>query len=248
MKTIKIPDYRSPYEVIVNGVKHIYSAGANVEVTDEIADIIEASEAARQTKAPAADSGFDWDSITDKPFTKVDGFVTETLDPAYLPEHSHKWNDIEDKPFTTVGGDTLTWDGNTEGLVSAAGFFYKVIDTTATFDELSGGGYVCTTEGDISVEFVEISPNVYGPMTGEVYFCTVAGANLGPDVVFPEAGIYFLNNGSGFYTQSLTIPGYDGFPKRDQLNESALPYLTDANGVQYKLTVSTDGVLSAAAV
>ena len=32
------------------------------------------------------------------------------------------WNELQGKPVVTVGGDTLTWDGNTEGLVSAGPF------------------------------------------------------------------------------------------------------------------------------
>ena len=42
-KTIKIPDDMSPYEVIINGVKHIYPAGSTQTVPDDVAALIENS-------------------------------------------------------------------------------------------------------------------------------------------------------------------------------------------------------------
>lgn len=41
-RTVKIPECANPFEVIVNSVKHCYTAGETVEVPDEVADIIEA--------------------------------------------------------------------------------------------------------------------------------------------------------------------------------------------------------------
>ena len=37
------------------------------------------------------------------------------------------WNDLEDKPFgdESTGGDTLTWDGNTDGLICVPHPYYE---------------------------------------------------------------------------------------------------------------------------
>ena len=58
--------------------------------------------------------------------------------------HTHTWESLTDKPFGTEYGDTLTWDGNTEGLVSGSGGFYrKVYDILPTVGDTAE--YECTT-------------------------------------------------------------------------------------------------------
>lgn len=112
-----------------------------------------------------------------------------------------------------VGGDTLTWDGNTEGLVSVRDMFYKVSDATPTKDKIGTnysivfkGGYVSEPTGftnvadgviaDPLMSVVVVSENGVG--------VTISGA------AFTETGTYF-KKADGDYVSSFTIPGYTGF-------------------------------------
>lgn len=55
MKTVTIPTCANPFIVFVNGVKHTFPAGATVEVTDEVAEVILQHDAAHN-KATSAES------------------------------------------------------------------------------------------------------------------------------------------------------------------------------------------------
>ena len=124
-----------------------------------------------------------------------------------------------DNSQSTTGSDTLTWDGNTEGRVSAADAFYKVSDATPTMTDFANGAtLVFNAEGEIETISITTGDIVDGsangiPMLGVIGgFMVVFEDNVNMDItIWPEKGIYFVND-SGICLSSLTIPGYTGFP------------------------------------
>ena len=145
-----------------------------------------------------------------------------------LPDSSggvSSWNDLKDRPFYEgeTGGDTLTWDGNTEGLVCVSNLFYKVSNALPTQDDVAGGvtAVFGGTLFDLPPDDFTISGGIIdlGPIT------IVSGDGVGVDyngMVFPEAGTYFISGDSG-RVYSLTIPGYAGFPSFKKLDKKFLP-------------------------
>lgn len=140
------------------------------------------------------------------------------------------WNDLKDKPFyeetVEVGGDTLTWDGNTEGLESASGAgltWYKLSDVVPTKDDCVNGISVCLHMSDGSEMPIDVDGGTVqsmfrddGSFAVETMVLIIPAdnyllvPNTGASVQFQKAGIYFLES-DGMYTSNFTIPGYDGF-------------------------------------
>ena len=128
------------------------------------------------------------------------------------------------------GGDTLTWDGNTEGLVSAADVFYKVSDVVPTLEDFKNGCAItlCGEDIEFSYEDAENSCDVLNGVIGLDGFYVVPADLVGEDIFgmsFPEAGIYFVNDGYDVCTR-LTIPGYTGFAT-EKLNPKLMPSWND---------------------
>lgn len=162
-------------------------------------------------------------------------FTKEVISPDHIPEHSHdvSWPEVTGKPFVTVGGDTLTWDGNTEGLVSVdltainGNAYYKVSDAVPTSADFASGATFETNGGSATLAGNAIIEAYDGILTGEaVMFIVVAEKAVGVDydgAVFPEAGVYFgVSSAYGYICLSLTIPGYTGFTK-EQIDPAVLP-------------------------
>lgn len=129
------------------------------------------------------------------------------------------------------GGDTLTWDGNTEGLVIVdvdGNLLVKVTDTTPSIDDFTNGAYVYVTAGTDSGG-LDISASDIAEFDGALVLAEFVGViayKEGADVdgiILPEPGVYFpyMDNGL-LYTSFLTIPGYTGFTKK-QVNPEYLP-------------------------
>ena len=51
-KTIKIPEYKNPFTVVINNTVYQYGAGENVEVPDEVADLISQYETFLKSNTP----------------------------------------------------------------------------------------------------------------------------------------------------------------------------------------------------
>lgn len=149
--------------------------------------------------------------------TKV---VTKKLDAKYLPE-SHQFG----TEVVEVYGDTLTWDGNTEGLTCVdvwVGGLYLISDCVPTQAECSGNVWV---EYDKSGEIMEghiarlgedfledgfLADQNYGIfiVPNDNYTSSVLG------VTFPKKGTYFsslASDGESLRTISFTIEGYTDF-------------------------------------
>lgn len=153
------------------------------------------------------------------------GFVTtETvvhpLDTKFLPEHLQFGE-------TETGGDTLTWDGNTEGLEAFMDAYYKVSDAKIYAETLTNGFTGTAYDSDLGHNAVnpnleEVGDGVYFQM-GVVLFvlknATFRGVDLTP-------GIYLCRmteEGWEAYVTSITIPGYTGFPLTKKMDEKYLP-------------------------
>lgn len=147
-----------------------------------------------------------------------------------IPEgFSGSWNDLTDKPFGEEATyvDTLTWDGNTDGLTNFQDYLYKVSDLTPSLEDLKRGGVITTDNSSIeSVSFTEENLQSFGDIIqiiyDDYYLVNIAltdNAMLGfneetmEPYVLPEKGIYFhkekTNNAhSNFNTLSLKINDY----------------------------------------
>ncbi len=159
------------------------------------------------------------------------------------------WNDLTDKPFgeTVVGGDTLTWDGNTEGLLCVGGVYYKVSDATPNKTDFANGAIVSEvfdgdpSQYDVAADTVQ---EVNGLLMLRNYIAIVPAGAVGVDFggfAFSEPGTYFYHSPDlekKTYGASLTIPGYTGFPTK-AIKPIDKKYLPDDVGGGTKIVVAT---------
>lgn len=124
--------------------------------------------------------------------------------------------------FETVGGDTLYWDGNTEGRtiidLGDGAFLVHVSDVIPSIDFIhsNGGEYWSKDDGKIPLNVETAIDAGDFAMLGNAFL--VKRANLEVEgMVFPKAGIYFNNMGI-----SLKINNYTGFTTI-KVNDSYLP-------------------------
>ena len=155
------------------------------------------------------------------------------------------WNDLTDKPFgeSHTGGDTLTWDGNTEGLVEVnlempGMLHYKVSDAVLSAADVSAesGSSIALSNGQTySFTAADIIFDSGIGMHSAFYFISVdtsAAAMLGC-----ETGTYLMKTPGGeAYVSSLTIHGYTGFPAVKTIDPKFLP-----EGYPYKETATIKG-------
>ena len=171
-----------------------------------------------------------------------------------------EWSNVQNKPFETVGGDTLTWDGNTEGLeyISLDGdvvALYHVSNATPTVEDLDKGyalsfqygNTVNTSYQDTGAGFIILSSD----FAGIIVYEEAVGVDL-DGIIFPKSGIYFVNidmEAESDYANKLTINGYTGFTK-ETIKQEVLPepVLTSPSGKKFKITVADDGTLAATEV
>ena len=142
------------------------------------------------------------------------GFAKEQIDPKVLPESLQFGK-------TTVQGDTLEWDGNTEGLVSVAEYgLYKISDATPTFTDLNKGGVLhfvgeatpmAWNEGELAEEDVVTPQGVVVMLALYIVPAEMAGVTDETlEMTFPEAGIY-----TAPMATQLQLNGYSGFTKTE---------------------------------
>ena len=143
------------------------------------------------------------------------------------------WDDITDKPFISEGGDTLTWDGDTTGLVNVIYTFFLVSDAILSVDDINnskGGTLAKLSDGtEANITAIQTGNTVYineGSTCRAVSILADNASEFG--VPFPKAGLYFLRNSSAPYITSLTVNGYTGFPTEEKLDPKCLP-----NGYPY---------------
>ena len=143
-----------------------------------------------------------------------------------------------DETPVALGCDTLYWDGNTDGLLSATvtgsadGLpdLYKVYDidniTIPVEDDFAGGISITGTSKDGAKEQIPFDgTTAQSFFRGDVYAALFTAVIIVPtdnytldmpdlqvNIHFPEAGVYFMDNpGLGNYMSEFTINGYTGF-------------------------------------
>lgn len=110
-------------------------------------------------------------------------------------------------PTVQVGGDTLTWDGNTEGREVFEGVFYKVSDITPSLDDFKNG---CTLTASNNTSFTLMGEEITGDaemiIAGQfaVLFTEFNGNTPG----------FYLYYAEGIYIAAISIPGYTGFGEK----------------------------------
>lgn len=122
------------------------------------------------------------------------------------------------------GSDTLTWDGNTEGLVYVEDEeLCKVSGATPTLEDFKNGFYAQTSyryddEGEISESSGPQSAVQHGGDYGDCLLISSVAVIAPFDgasffgIPLPEKGTYFISeDGMSGYTSLLRIPGYTGF-------------------------------------
>lgn len=130
------------------------------------------------------------------------------------------------KEVTEVYGDTLTWDGNTEGLEMAGNgrqTWYRVSDAVPTKDDCANGVtlYLHLPDGTSSDPMSldgSTAQSLFkdGVFAADIYAIIIPTDDyllipaMGESVLFPKAGVWFAS-GDGVYTSEFTIPGYNGF-------------------------------------
>lgn len=131
----------------------------------------------------------------------------------------------------TVGGDTLTWDGNTEGRDVFEGALFKVSDLTPIIDELTS--YTVTgSDGTVfsSADMPAVEDGGLIFIGGEL--AAIVSSDDIADELGITRGIYFIripnDDGTILYTTSLTINGYTGFTK-EVVKEECLPSVGNLN-------------------
>ena len=119
------------------------------------------------------------------------------------------------------GGDTLTWDGNTEGLFAFADAYYKLSDVVPSLEQAQQGGTLQLVMQEQTMNIAFTSDNVV-TLDG---ILGIAVEELGSHAILfvseetatsfaIETGTYFLRmpvDGEFAHLSYLTINGYTGF-------------------------------------
>lgn len=155
----------------------------------------------------------------------IAGEVITKLDSKYL-------NEALQFGETTIYGDTLTWDGKTDGLVSVvidegAGFC-KVSDSVITKENCANGfsltffGETIPLDGETAQSFFFDDGFMFTEYIAVVPFNNYFFEDMG--LTFPEAGVYFVY-ADGACTSELVIPGFTAFAKTEvtKINKKFLP-------------------------
>ena len=133
---------------------------------------------------------------------------------------NQSYNDLKDKPFGEMYGDTLVFDGNTDGLPNLYEMVFKVSDAIPTYNDIANGGYLIVN-GNMTPFSAEDFPysDVVSPdgiiMAG--MFAIVPSEMAGVEseyfgVAFPEAGTYFAYSADvGAFVTEFQINGYTEF-------------------------------------
>lgn len=149
--------------------------------------------------------------------TGYTGFKTtkiKALDVKYLPK-AHQFGDV---PI----GDTLTWDGSTEGRpiidLGDGLSFIRVSDNTPTIDDFANGYSWVHSDGSTgavtpdNIQFDEATGVIIGGSTAQdsLLLVVIPYPNFEyTGTIIPDEGIYALYFGSGAdYFRTLTIPAY----------------------------------------
>lgn len=154
------------------------------------------------------------------------------------------WDKLKNKPFyeetKTVNEPlSITWDGNTEGLVRVGEEFFKVSDVVLTDDQIKtstifanvGFSFSVIDVWDSMVEAGMVTEDVVAVGEGYAIFVRRPGSEIGP-FVFPEAGIYFVKINDEVHISGLTTTA--PVEQTKVVTKKIDPkYLPDVGGMKY---------------
>ena len=144
------------------------------------------------------------------------------------------------KPY---GGDTLTWNGDVSGHVTASTpYSIHISDVVPDFTDFANGVTVELFSGDIitiDADRIHEMNSVYAsqiPSTAwrvPPFVVALEDNAMFGVVTYPKKGIYFAHHDDAAkQVRSLTIPGYTGFPT-EKLDPELLPTPTEFGAVSY---------------
>lgn len=146
------------------------------------------------------------------------------------------WNELTDRPFgeTTVTGDTLTWDGNTEGLYSVGDndtiLLCRISEAAPTVEEYSctigvGEESLTWTSAEAPVEIIATGVQLINQVVSTIIVSEEAvGVDL-DGLIIEKAGVYVMSTISP-EIYSLTVKGCTDF-LATQINTIPKKYLPD---------------------
>lgn len=159
--------------------------------------------------------------ITSLTINGYNGFPRTEITP--LP---NKYLDIVE----TVGSDTLTWDGDTEGLECTSEIFYRVSEIYPSLADAQNGASMSVCFGNSEtvtiaatvVDFTEsFGVEAYNISVEDGFAVLCLSQDCSVDGIIMKKGIYFMYS-DDIYISSLKINGYTGFPK-EQVKQKYLP-------------------------
>lgn len=142
---------------------------------------------------------------------------------------------LKNKPFGEVYGDTVTFNGETDGLTNVMGMIFKVSDAVPTYDDIAKGGYVVMNEAkgfftgsDFPKDDVVLPSGVI--VLGPIFIIPSDMAGIeDPDleIIFPESGTYFIYSvDAGQLVTEFQLNGYNGFLNTKQIEKKYIPFTT----------------------
>lgn len=145
----------------------------------------------------------------------------------FLPEHLRFGK-------TEGYGDTLTWDGNTEGLTTVeidGTYWYKVSDATPNVDYFRDGTY-CSSLGDVgTLKSKYVDDAIAEGTVSDEWSAIIDGLLVVykpntsvMDNNIEESGVYILKD--SMYLSLLTLTGYEGF-KTTVIKPISVEYLPE---------------------
>lgn len=218
-KIVTIPNCSNPFVVIVNGVEYSYPAGQTVEVPDFIAAVIENHVNSHPQPAPPEPG------VPSGPSVQPDFNQTDDTQPDFIKNKTHGY----------VLGDTLDWDGNTDGrlLWDGAGIpLYHVSDSLPSLEDLSDGFKVYASGMSFELTYDYVFEALPGFVACEDFLFVIVGPELAGTTIedngfvlqFPDkSGVYFPSIPEDFTTTRLTIPGYTDFVGVKKIDSKYLP-------------------------
>lgn len=142
---------------------------------------------------------------------------------------------LKNKPFGDfpTGSDTLTWNGNIDGLFDISGMYYKVSDSVVTLDDLSNGAAINMAGNKVEMTLEDLS--MVGTVLDDGFVlndCFILvpydGYDLTPfgleGFTCPK-GVYSVF-AEGMFISEFYIPGYTGFSIIKKIEEKFLPVKT----------------------
>lgn len=143
--------------------------------------------------------------------------------------HTHNWCDIGEEP---TGGDTLYWDGNTDGLeyvmYNGEPVVFKISDAVQTRDDWVNGCECEFDDGSVGT----LKGNHALPGFDQYGYMMVDGTLFIPSdnfdvagLIIPTAGVWAIvpTTEDDRSIRRVTIPGYTGFPLVKKIDKKYLP-------------------------